>query len=228
MEMERTSDLHPHPARLFARWLAFLEMRGAMHVSTRARVDGFVHSFTASLQRQPIALPEEIEYYDEHEEVALARQWQRLNEGVQHLIERTVAEEQRQQLKQVSQRVNGVVQQAGDVTQELAKRAFKATQEGVRHAAGAAQEAARQRALQAEELVREALNQERRQQNIQSVHDTLESVKQAVSQSVGQRLEAELTQSTSPLPPELQAKSVRPMRSFQSPASATGGLGEGQ
>src|SRR5258706_2997533 len=111
MEMERTSDLHPHPARLFARWLAFLEMRGAMHGTPRARLDGFVHSFTASLPRQPIALPEEIEYYDEHEEVALARQWQRLNEGVQHLIERTVAEEQRQQLKQVSRRVNGVLLQ---------------------------------------------------------------------------------------------------------------------
>jgi hypothetical protein len=52
-----------------------------------------------------------VHYYDKHEEVALARQWQRLNEGIQHLIEHTVAEEQRQQLKQVSQRVNGVVQQ---------------------------------------------------------------------------------------------------------------------
>jgi hypothetical protein len=215
-------------AQIFARWLAFLEMGGVMHGIPRARLDGFVHSFTESLPMQPIALPEEIEYYDKHEEVALARQWQRLNEGVQHLIERTVAEEQRQQLKQVSQRVNGVVQQAGDVTQELAKRAFKATQEGVRHAAGAAQEAARQRALQAEELVRGTFNEDRRQQIIQSVQDTVESVKQTVSQSVGQRLEAELSERTSPLPPELQAKSVRPMRSFQSPASAAGGLGEGQ
>ena len=98
-------------AQIFARWLAFLEMRGAMHGIPRARLDGFVQSFTANLPRQPIALPEEIEYYDEHEEVALARQWQRLNEGIQHLIERTVAEEQRQQLKQVSWRVNGVLLQ---------------------------------------------------------------------------------------------------------------------
>ena len=196
-------------AQIFARWLAFLEMRGAMHGIPRARLNGFVHSFTASLPMQPIALPEEIEYYDKHEEVALARQWQRLNEGVQHLIERTVAEEQRQQLKQVSQRVNGVVQQAGDVTQELAKRAFKVTQEGVRYAAGAAQEAARQRALQAEELVREALNQEHRQQFMQSTQRTVESVRQV----------AEAAQDVA---------RQRALRADQSPAPATGGLGEGQ
>lgn len=185
-------------AQIFARWLAFLEMRGAMHGIPRARLDGFVHSFTASLPRQPIALPEEIEYYDKHEEVALAGQWQRLNEGVQHLIERTVTEEQRRQLRQVSQRVNGVVQQAGDMTQELAKRAFKASQE-----------AARKGALRAEALVREALNQERRQQFMQSTQRTVESVRQV----------AEAAQ-------DVARQSA--LRADQSPTPATGGLGEGQ
>jgi hypothetical protein len=256
-------------AQIFARWLAFLEMRGIMQGIPRARLNGLVQSLTANLPVERIVLPEEVEYYEESEEIALSRQWQRLNEGVHHLIERSVPEEQRQQLRQVSQRVNGVVQQAGDITQELTKRAARATQEGVRQAAEVAHEAARQSAQRAEEIVKQALNQERRQQFIESTQRTVESVKQAaeaaqeaarqhamraeefmrqtfnedrrqqfiqsvqetvesVKQTVNQRVDDALSQNGSRLPPELQAKSVRPMRPFQSPSPATGGPGERQ
>ena len=246
--------------QLFSRWLAFLELRGIMQGIPRAHLDGLVQSLTANLPRRPIALPEEIEHYEENEEVALLRQWQRLNEGVHHLVERSITDEQRQQLLQASQRVNGIVHQASDVTQELAKRAAKATREGAHQVAEVAQEAARQGALCAEDMVRQAFNQDRRQQFIestqrtvesvrqaaevaqeaawqsalraeefvkqtlneelrqqfmQSVQDTVESVKQAVSQPVSQTVEETLPQRRSPLPPELQAKSIRPMRSFR-------------
>lgn len=211
-------------AQIFARWLTFLEMRGIMQGIPRARLNGLAQSLTTNLPAEPITLPEEVERYEESEEIALSRQWQRLNEGVHHLIERSVTEEQRQQLRQVSQRVNGVVHQAGDVTQDLAKRAVRVTREGVRQAAEVAQEAARQSTQRAEEMVKQALNQDRRQQFIQSVQETVESVKQTVNQ----RVDDALSQNGSRLPPELQAKSVRPMRSFHTPSPATGGSGERQ
>ena len=255
-------------AQVFTRWLEFLEMRGMVHGIPRARLDGFARSLTLNLPVQPIALPEEVEHYEQNEEIAPGRQLQRLNEGVQYLIERTVPGEQRQQLRRVSQRLNGVVQQAGDATQELAKRATRATKESVLQAAEAAQEAARQgglraeglmrqafnrdhpqhfvqsthhtaetvvmqaaeaaqemawrSALRAEELMRQAFNEDRRQQIIQSVQDTVESVKQTISQTMDQGVE-----DASPLPPELRARSIRPMRSLRSPSPATGGWGDG-
>jgi hypothetical protein len=253
-------------AQLFTRWLAFLEMRGIMQGIPRARLDGLMQSLTAHLPGEPIALPKEVEQHEEDEEAALLRQWQRLNEGVHYLIERSLTEERRRQLRQVSQHVNGLVHQAGDVTQEMAKRAAKVTQEGllqaaevaqegalqsalraeeivrqafnedrrqqfllssqrtvesVRQAAEAAQEAARQSALRAEEFMRQTLNEERRQQIIQSMQDTVETVKLTVAQSVSQTVEETLSQNGSPLPPELRARSIRPMRSFQPPSPAT-------
>lgn len=260
-------------AQLFSRWLTFLELRGIMQGIPRAYLDGLVQSLTDNLPKRPIALPEEIKYYEENEEVALLRQWQRLNEGVHYLVERSITDEQRQQLRQVSQRVNDIVQQAGDVTQELAKRAAKATWEGARQVAEVTQEGARQGALRAEDVVRQAFNQDRRQQFIESaqltvesvmqaaevaqeaarqsavraeefmkqtlneelrqqfmlsVQDTVETVKLTVSRPVSQMVEETLPQRRSSLPPELQAKSIRPMRLFRSPLPATGGSGEGQ
>ncbi len=215
-------------AQIFTRWLAFLEMRGIMQGISRTRLDGLVRSLVANLPREPIALPQEVEHYEEYDEMALARQWQRLSEGAQHLIERTIPEEQRQQLRQVSQRLNGVMHQASNISQELAKRAVKATQERVRQAADATQQAARQGSLRAEELARQTFNEERRQQIIQSTQRTVESVKQTVSQKVSQGVDNALSETNSPLPPELQALSIRPVRSLRSPSPAIGGSIEDQ
>ena len=247
-------------AQIFGRWLAFLEMRGLMQGIARARLDGFARGMVLPLPGEPIALPEEVEYREEYEAEARARQWQRINEGARQLLERTLPEEQREQLKQVAL-------QAGDAAQELARRASKAAQEGlqrtvesvievtqevarqgtqyagemvkqtlsrenrqqmlqstqrtVESVAEAAQEAARQSAQRAEELLRQTLSLEKRQQIIQSMQETVESVKQ----SVGQKVEQAISQATSPLPPELQARSIRYRSTFR---PVTGPLSEGQ
>ncbi len=257
-------------AQLFTRWLTFLEMRGIMHGIPRTRLDGFAYSMSAHLPREPIALPKEVEQHEEHEET-LIHQWQHLNEGIHHLVERALTEEQREQLRQVSHRMNGLMHQASDVTQDLAKRAAKATQEGlfqaaevaqeaarqsvqrtegvvrqafnqdhrqkllestqhtvdsIRQAAEIAQETARQSARRAEDFIRQKLNEDRRQQIIQSMQDTVETVKLTVSQSVSQTVDDTQSQNGSPLPPELQAMSIRPVRSFQPPSPAAGSSGE--
>jgi hypothetical protein len=254
-------------AQLFTRWLTFLEMRGIMHGIPRTRLDGFAHSMTAHLPREHIALSKEVEQHEEHEE-ALIHQWQHLNEGIHHLVERALTEEQREQLRQVSHRMNDLMRQASDVTQDLAKRAAKATQEGLLQAAEVAQEAARQgvqrtervarqafnqdhrqkllestqrtvesvrqaaetvrqSALRAEDFMKQTFNEDRRQQIIQSMQDTVETVKLTVSQSVSQTVDDTLSQNGSPLPPELQARSIRPMRSYQPPSPAINESGEG-
>jgi hypothetical protein len=238
-------------AQIFGRWLAFLEMRGIMQGIAQERLEGLARSMTLHLPGEPIALPDEVEYREEYEAEARARQWQRINEGARQLVERTLSDEQREQLKQFAQGVQQVVMQAGGATQDLARRAARATQEGlqrtvesavevtqeaarqgtqraeelvkqalsrehrqqmlqstqrtVESVAEVAQEAARQSAQRAEELLRQTLNLEKRQQIIQSMQETVESVKQ----SVGQKVEQAISQATTPLPPELQARSIR-------------------
>ena len=250
-------------AQLFTRWLTFLEMWSIMHSIPPIRLDGFAYSMSMHLPREPIALSKEVKQYEEFEE-RLIRQWQHLNEGIHHLVERAFTEEQREQLRQVSHRMNGLMHQASDVTQDLTKRAAKATQEGLLQAAQVAKEAARQSvlrtevivrqafnqdhrqkllestqhtvesvrqaaetarqsALRAEEFMRQTFNEDRRQQIIQSMQDTVDTVKLTISQSVSQTVDDTLSQNGSPLPPELQTLSIRPMRSFQPPSSAING-----
>ena len=140
-------------AQVFGRWLAFLEMRGIMQGIAHSRLNGLARRLTARLPGKPIALPDEIEHYEEHEEAALARRWQRINEGVQQLIGRTI-------------------------------------------------------------------NREARQKVSQSVQETIESVKQTVGQNV-ERAISRAASPLSPLPPELQALSVRPGRAYTYPTPAT-------
>ena len=64
-------------AQIFARWLAFLEMRAIMQGIPRIRLDGFVRDLTGHLPGEPIAFPQQIANYEEHDEEALGRQWQR-------------------------------------------------------------------------------------------------------------------------------------------------------
>ena len=253
-------------AQLFTRWLKLLQLRGITHGIPRTRLDGFAYSMSAHLPGEPIALPKEVEQHDEYEE-ALIHQWQHLNEGVHQVIDRALTEERREQLRQISHRMNGLIYQASDVTQDVAKRAAKATQESLLQAAEVAQEAARQRVLRTEGIVRQAFSQDNRQkllettqrtvesvrqaaesarrsvlraeefvrqtfdedrrlQIIQAMQDTVETVKLTVSQSVSQKVDDTLPQTGSPLPPELQAMSIRPVRSFQ-PPPAINGSGEG-
>src|SRR5579884_1673328 len=137
-------------AQIFARWLAFLEMRGIMQGIPRERLDGLVRSLTLRLPGEPIALPETIEHFEEYEEEARARSLQRFNQGVQQFVQRTFSEEQRQQLVQVTHKLNSVVLQAAGATQEWTKRVARTTQEGLSQATGAAQDVVRRSSLRAE------------------------------------------------------------------------------
>jgi len=212
-------------AHIFGRWLAFLEMRGIMQGIAQERLVGLARSLMLQLPGEPIALPDEVEYREEYEAEARARQWQRINEGAHQLVERTLSDEQREQLKQLKQGVQQAVMQAGEATQDLARRASRATQEGLQRTVESVrevtQEVARQGTQRAEELFRQTLNEEKRQQIIQSMQETVESVKQ----SAGQKVEQVFAQAASPLPPELQARSIRYRSMFR---SATGQLSEGQ
>ena len=216
-----------HQAELFTRWLSFLEMRAVVQGLPRTQVEGLTQSLTINLPGRPITLPQEIEHYEEYEGSTLARQWQRVSEGVQQFVERTLPEEQREQLRQVSQaagqRVSEALQQAGDLTQTLARKAAKATQEGVRQAVETTQG-----------VIEQSFNKERRQQLIQSTQQSVESLGQTVSQRVSQKMEAvsqtvetALSRPKSVLPPELQARSIRPMRSVPPASPVSGGLIDG-
>ena len=186
-------------AQIFARWLAFLEMRAIMQGIPRTRLDRFVRDLTEHLPGEPIAFPEQIANYEEHDEEALARQWQRFGGDIQHLIERTVPEEQRRQLHQVSQRVS-------DISQGLARRAVSVTWQSLRQIGEATSEVAKQNILHADEIMRHTFDKNRRQQIIQSTQRTVESVKQSVSQTV----DTTLAQPVSPGTQSVRVRSIRP------------------
>ena len=202
-------------AHIFGRWLAFLEMRGIMQGIGQERLEGLARSLMVQLPGEPIALPGEVEYHEEYEAEARARQWQRINEGARQLVERTLSDEQREQLKHFTQGVHQAVMQVGEATQDLARRAARATQESLQRTVESAvevtQEVARQGTQRAEELVKQALSREHRQRMMQSTQETVESVKQ----SVGQKVEQAIAQAASPLPPELQARSIRYRSAFR-------------
>ena len=202
-------------AQIFARWLAFLEMRGLMQGMAQAGLRGLTHSLTAHLPGEPIDLPEEVARYEEYTETARGRQWQRFSEGVQQLVERALSEEQRDQLKQAAQRVNQAIQQAGEATQDVAKRVSRATQDGLAQVVATAQEVTRQGTRRAEELVKQSLSRERRHESqegrqvSQPGKGTGEPVNRRVVPS--QHVVAD---PITPLPPELQALSIRYRRTL--------------
>lgn len=157
-------------AHIFGRWLAFLEMRGIMQGIAEERLEGLARSMMLHLPGEPIALPDEVKYYEEYEAEARARQWQRINEGARQLVEHTLSDEQREQLKQFARGVQEVVIQAGEATQDLARRASRATQEVARQGTQRAEELVKQ-ALSREQ--RQTLSLEKRQQIIQSMQETV-------------------------------------------------------
>ncbi len=178
-------------AQIFARWLAFLEMRGTMLGIPRTRLDGFVHDLIEHLPGEPIAFPQQIANYEEN----LARQRPRLGEDIQHLIERTVPEETRQQLQQISKRV-------GDISYDLARRAAQ----GLRQIGEVTSEAAKQGIVHADEVMRNTFERERRQQVVQPAERTIEPAERVLSQKADATLDQQVSSGTQ----AVRVRSIRP------------------
>lgn len=212
-------------AQVFARWLAFLEMRGIMQGIARSRLQGLTQSLTSSLPGEPIQLPDEVARYDEYNEEPRARQWQRINDGMHQLVERTLSEKQRDQLKETTQRMNQALQQAGDVTQDVVKRVSRTAQEGLAQAVAAAQDIAQQGTRRAEELVKQSLSQERRQEMFLSAQRAAASMTGETQEAALQSVQG-VPRTGTPLPPELQARSIRYRHTLSNPSPATRKLGE--
>jgi hypothetical protein len=102
-------------ARAYARWLAFIEMRGLLQGIPRERLQGLTQRMTAQLPGEPIALPAEIAHYEEYVEAAHARQRQRISEGVQQLIQ-SVQETVESFKQTIGQKVESAFAQAAQAT----------------------------------------------------------------------------------------------------------------
>lgn len=183
-------------AQVFARWLAFLEMRGLMQGIPQMHLAGLVRDLTGHLPGEPIAFPRQIANYEN----TLAHQQLRLGDDLHQLIECAVPEEQRQQLQQVTKRV-------GDISFDLARRAVSATWHGLRQIGEATSEAAKQGIVYADEMVRHTFDKDRRQQIIQSTQKSVESTRQAVPQKVDTTPIQQLSTET----PAVRVKSIRPV-----------------
>lgn len=172
-------DVTWQQGEIFARWLSLLEMHGVTHGIARSRLIGLTQRLTAQLPGKPIVLPAIVEHYEEHKEATRAQQWQQLNEGMQHFIERALPGEQREQLWRFSQStaqyVGEAVQQAGRVTHELTKRAAQVTQEVARQATELAHETAKHAAVRTEGAPSEKRSKERHPQSIPPTHHSLQS-----------------------------------------------------
>ncbi|QBD78378.1 DUF4388 domain-containing protein [Ktedonosporobacter rubrisoli] len=114
-------DITWQQAEIFARWLALLEMHGAIHGVARTKLEGLGQQLMEKLPRKPISLPLMVENYEERDRSV------QLNESLQQLVERALPSEQREQLSRLSQvtaqYVDELVQQAGRVTKEITKHA---------------------------------------------------------------------------------------------------------
>ena len=183
-------DLTWQQARVFTRWLSFLEMRAIMHGIHQQQLQGLTHSLTLSLPVQPVVLPQEVKDYEEYNDSAGKRQWQRLGEGVSQFMERTLPREQREQIQQATlsaaQHVHSLAQQTGQATQDLARRAVKAFQEKLQQAAGMVENADR---LPTEEALQHTLDIESLQtQIIRAMPNNVPTMEQAGASDVDQRL----------------------------------------
>jgi hypothetical protein len=119
-------DVTWQQVEVFSRWLSLLEMHGLAHGIPRSRLRDLARQLTARLPRRPIALPLAVEQREEQRDPLHIPQ---LGEGVQHFLERTVPEEQREHIWRLSlstiQYVSDVVSHAGRLTQELTRRTAK-------------------------------------------------------------------------------------------------------
>ena len=118
-------DLTWQQASIFGRWLSFLELRGVVQGIPQARVNGLARRLTASLPQQPVALPDEIEHYEDYEAIAGARQWKHISGSIIQFFSRTLPPERRQQINLLSRfiarRVFVFMQQTGRFIQKLAQ-----------------------------------------------------------------------------------------------------------
>ncbi len=201
-------DLTWQQAQVFMRWLSFLEMRAMLQGIPQQQLQGLTHSLTLSLPVQPVALPQEVKDYEEYNESAGKRQWQRLGEGLGQFMERTLPREQREQIQQVTlsaaQHVQALAQQTGQATQDLAQRAVKAFQEKLQQAAGMVENTDR---LHTEEGLQHTFGIESLQtQVIQAMPNNVPSMEQAGAPDVDQH------PSPRPLP-----RSIRPVHAVPAP-----------
>jgi Domain of unknown function (DUF4388) len=155
-------DITWQQVEVFTRWLSLLEMHGLAHGIPRSRLQDLARQLTARLPQKPIALPTIIKQHEEQRDLPRIPQF---GESVQHLLERTVSEEQREHIRRLSlstmQHVSDVMAYAGRFTQELTKRTTKVTQEKARQAVEFVQETAKHAAVLTEEVISEALAKER-------------------------------------------------------------------
>ena len=171
-------DVTWQQAQIFARWLSFLEMRALLLGIPQSRLNGLVHSLTASLPGQPLALPQEVTNYEVYSETAGVRQWQRISEGVNQVVDRAISKEQLQHVSHSAvQHINTFMHQTSQVTQ----RFVKVLQEKTLHTAQTTQPTINRAKDHVDESIQHTQTKEPTQRLIQSAPNTVQSIDQNIS-----------------------------------------------
>lgn len=82
-------DITWQQARIFERWVSFLEMRGRLLGIPEQQVQRLAHSLTITLPAEPVALPEQIVYHEDYSDATMTRQMQRFGSNVRDMSHRT-------------------------------------------------------------------------------------------------------------------------------------------
>ncbi len=206
-------DVTWQQAQIFARWLSFLEMRALVLGIPPSRLNGLMHSLTASLPGQPLALPQEVKNYEVYSEAAGFRQWQRISDGVNQVVDRAISKEQLQHVSHSAvQHINTFMHQTSQVTQHF----VKVLQEKTLHSAPTTQSSVNPEIDHAEDGIQHAQAHEPGRRLIQSTPNTVQSIEQNSSHTDSQTVDLVAT-----------AKSrVRSIRPVPSPFSTTSGLSD--
>ena len=172
------ADVTWQQAQIFARWLSFLEMRALLHGISQSRLNGLMYSLTSSLPGQPLALPEEVKHYEVYSETANVRQWQRISEGVNQVVDRAIPKEQLQHASHSAlQHMNTFMHHTSQMTQ----RFVKALQEKTLQTAQITQLTVNRATDQVEESIQQTQAKEPNQRLIQLASNTVQSVEQNIS-----------------------------------------------
>lgn len=154
-------DVTWQQAQQFERWVAFLEMRGLLQGIPQRQLQGLTHSLTIVLPGKPVALPQQVEYYEKYGQPVESTKFMPDNQmqldgsRTQQLLEQEAQQEQRTQVLNLSRtalrQVDALVQQTRHVTRELAQRVVKVTRGKVQQATDIAQGTTRRVAIRAKE-----------------------------------------------------------------------------
>lgn len=171
-------DVTWQQAQQFERWVAFLEMRGRLQGISQQRLQGLTHSLTIVLPGKPVALPQQVEYFEKYGQPAESAKLTKLTKltlddqmldassSTQQLIEQTPQQEQRTQVLKISRsalkQVDALVQQTRNVTQGLAQRVVRVTQGKVQQATDIAPSTAMHTVIRADDGVQK---KERKNEN---------------------------------------------------------------